>query len=97
MTQLWLQEKVRKGEIVVNKVGADDNLFDALKKGLDAVAIHLEGVGIEIRNDRHRIAPELNTQVQGAEDRFEDERGFKHPHLYFAAIWVTVCELREEL
>ena len=50
VTQLWLQEKVRKNVIVGNKVGTDDNLSDALTKGVDAAAIykHLEGVGIEV-------------------------------------------------
>ena len=59
----------------MNKVGADDNLSDALTKGVDAAAInrHHERVGIEIRTDRHKIAPELDSKAQGAEDKFEDE------------------------
>ena len=75
VTQLWLQEKVRTKQITVNKLGTDDNLSDALTKGLDAAAIlkHLEGVGVEIRTDRHTLAPELDNKVQGAEEKFEDE------------------------
>ena len=75
VTQLWLQEKVRTKVIKVNKVGTEDNLSDALTKGLDATGIqkHLEGVGIEVRSDRHAIAPELDSKEQGAEDKFVDE------------------------
>ena len=74
VTQLWLQEKVRDKTIRVNKVGTDDNLSDALTKGVDSAAIqkHLQGVGIEIRRDRHSIAPAL-ASAQGAEEKFEDE------------------------
>ena len=57
VTQLWLQDKVSQKIIVLNKVGTDDNLADALTKGVDATAIekHAEGVGLERRSDRHRL------------------------------------------
>ena len=44
------------------KVGAGDNLADALTKGVDACAIakKVEGVDIELREDRHAIAPKLD-------------------------------------
>ena len=75
VSQLWLQEKVNKKTIVINKVGTDDNLADALTKGVDAYSIqkHIEGVGIELRTDRHGLAPELDCQSEGAEMKLEGE------------------------
>ena len=65
VTQLWLQDKVSSGAMKVRKVGTDDNLADALTKCVDAsaVASHVRGVGIELRSDRHAIAPELDGGV----------------------------------
>ena len=42
---------------------------------LVAVAIQerVEGVGIEIRTERHSIASEIGNKKQGAEEKFEDE------------------------
>ena len=61
VTQLWLQEKVNNGVIKVCKVGTDENLADALTKGVDSatIAYHVNGVGIELRGDRRGIAPAL--------------------------------------
>ena len=75
VTQLWLQDKVSQKVFVLNKVGTDDNLADALTKGVDAAAIayHLEGVRVELRRDRHRLAPELEAKSAGAEHKLEDE------------------------
>ena len=74
VTQLWLQEKVLNGKIALNKVGTDENLADALTKGGDAsvISTHVAGVGMELRGDRHRLAPSLeaNTHV---EMKMEDE------------------------
>ena len=68
VNQLWLQEKVLNGKIALNKVGTEENLADALTKGVDAatIATHVEGVGMELRSDRHRLAPSLeeNTHVE---------------------------------
>ena len=59
VTQLWLQEKVSNRDIRVEKVPSEENLADALTKGVDAAAIakHLEGVGAQILCDRHNLAP----------------------------------------
>jgi len=75
VTQLWLQDKVSQKVFVLEKVSTDDNLADALTKGVDASAIqyHLEGVMIEIRHDRHPLAPELDKEGGGAEDKLHDE------------------------
>ena len=74
VTQLWLQEKVLNGKIALSKVGTEENLADALTKGVDAatIAIHVQGVGMELRSDRHRLAPSLEEDTQ-AEMKMEDE------------------------
>jgi len=74
VTQLWLQDKVSQKIFVLNKVGTDDNLADALTKGVDAHAIqrHLEGVRVELRCDRHQLAPVIDAQ-RGAEMKLDDE------------------------
>ena len=68
VTQLRLQDRVSHKVFVLHKVGTDDNLADALTKGVDAASIlqHLEGVGIELRSGRHLIAPELENEDNGA-------------------------------
>ena len=72
--QLWLQDKVSSKVIVFNKVGTDDNLADALTKGVDAnsIAKHVEGVSIELRQDRHALAPALEVNAS-AEMKLQDE------------------------
>ena len=59
VTQLWAQEKVSKGDIRVTKVRTEENLADALTKPVakEIMSIHLRGVGGELRQDRHGIAP----------------------------------------
>ena len=61
VTQLWLQEKVSNREVRIEKVPTDDNLADALTKGVDASAIvkHLKGVGAQVLCDRHALAPAI--------------------------------------
>ena len=43
----------------VAKVPTEDNLADALTKGVESETLkfHVHGVGAEIRTDRHEIAP----------------------------------------
>ena len=62
VNQLWLQEKVRSGKVIITKVDTSCNLADALTKGVDASIIskHLAGVGMIIRTDRHRLAPKVD-------------------------------------
>ena len=73
--QLWLQDKVSQKVFSINKVGTDDNLADALTKGVDATAIqkHLEGVRVELRCDRHQLAPTLEAKSDGAEYKLDGE------------------------
>jgi len=76
VTQLWVQEKVSKGEILVTKVKTEENLADALTKHVskEIMNIHVKGVGGEIRQDRHSMAPvseyrkEVGEEWEGEEE-----------------------------
>ena len=76
VNQLWLQEKVYKGEIIVEKVSTDENLADALTKPLtsDGIIKHVEGLGYEMRQDRHRLAPEVTAEeFETDDDDYEND------------------------
>ena len=72
VNQLWLQDKVAKKELIIEKVPAEGNLVDALTKPVKAETIrkHIEGIGAEVRNDRHRLAPKV---VQSDSLNYESE------------------------
>ena len=74
VTRVWPQDKVGQKGVVLSSVGTEDDLFDSPTNGLDAAATqrHLEGVGIECRSDRHRVAPVLEG-AGGTEMKFHDE------------------------
>ena len=61
VTQLWLQEKVAGGTIIIEKVPSRSNLADAMTKAMDREGIdrHVQGVNAERRKDRHPIAPAM--------------------------------------
>ena len=69
--QLWLQQKVLEGHLVVSKVKGEDNLADALTKPVDGKLLseHLVRVGSILLEGRHALAPVLdatdNEVVQG--------------------------------
>ena len=57
--QLWLQEKVRKGEIKIVKVSTDQNVADALTKYVSGenMSKHMFATGQKSRDGRHALAP----------------------------------------
>ena len=57
--QLWLQEKVRSGEVKAVKVGTDENVADSLTKyvGSEILKKHMRETGQIAREGRHRLAP----------------------------------------
>ena len=57
--QLWLQEKVRRGDIKVVKVGTGENVADALTKFVskDGMSRHLLATKQDARDGRHALAP----------------------------------------
>ena len=68
VNQLWLQDKVYIGEIVLNKVRTEENIADALTKAVNAetLSYHVENSSAELRRDRHHLAPRL------AEDEIDE-------------------------
>ena len=59
---------------VLREIGTDENLADALTKGVDAESIryHCDGVGLELRDDRRSQAPELDGKSGGAEMNLDE-------------------------
>ena len=59
---LWLQDKVRMGELHVAKVAGEDNPADLLTKHVNAATLakHIWELGFEVLQDRAATAPTLN-------------------------------------
>ena len=72
--QLWLQQKVLLGDMVVSKVKGEDNLADALTKPVEGKLLseHLDKVGSSLRVGRHKLAPILDTVEEDLEDGERD-------------------------
>ena len=62
--QLWLHAKVNSKDLLIEKVGTDENLSDALTKPVDSKTMnyHIAGLAGEIREDRHPLAPIVDDQ-----------------------------------
>ena len=60
VNQLWLQEKINRGEFEIQKVKGTDNLADALTKYLSGADTrdHVAWTGMENREGRHPLAPQ---------------------------------------
>ena len=74
--QLWLQQKVREREIQVEKVHGKVNIADAMTKhvGGEDHKMHVENSHMEIRGDRHDMAPEVADGAgPGDADPIEDD------------------------
>jgi hypothetical protein len=61
VNQLWLQDRVSKGEISVEKIDGKMNLADHLTKYVSAEGIqeHMVGTGQAIEMGRHSLMPEV--------------------------------------
>ena len=61
VNQLWLQDKVMKGEVEISKVSTGNNLADALMKHVegDILGKHMRGLGVQISSGRHSLMPEV--------------------------------------
>ncbi len=60
--QLWIQDKVAKGEIILVKVKGTKNVADALTKyvGVDGVNHHMKCTNQFVKEGRHDIMPEAS-------------------------------------
>ncbi len=82
---LWIQERVRKGDLAMKKVPGAENPADLLTKHLAAADMlrHTEDLCITLHNDRADAAPQLSgvSTVAIDEGRFLQENGliiFEH-------------------
>ena len=59
--QLWVQAKVSKGDIAINKVRGEDSIADILTKFVDREKIDhaIKNAELERREGRHDIMPQL--------------------------------------
>ena len=59
VNQLWVQEKVPNGDVVITRVKGLENLADALTKNLDAEDLrkHVAGTNCSIESGRHHLMP----------------------------------------
>ena len=63
--QLWLQDMIHRGRIGIEKIDGKKNWADALTKaaGTDMMDLHISGVGLQLRPDRHQLNPQLGNDV----------------------------------
>ena len=75
INQLWVQEKVLNGELVVIKIPGKENVSDALTKpvGPGELEFHMRGVELEVQSGRHQLAPQ--TTGIGERDTHRDTHG----------------------
>ena len=59
--ELWIQERVARGDIVIEKVRGEDNVADGLTKHVDKQKMdqYLSECGFEKRSGRHELSPAL--------------------------------------
>ena len=67
VNQLWIQDRIARGEFGIEKVDGTKNVADALTKCCesDSLQLHITGVGLQFREDRHPIAPVTAVPDQG--------------------------------
>ena len=58
---LWIQERVQRGDIILKKVGGENNISDALTKHVDVSKMtqHLQNTGQCILSGRHTLMPSV--------------------------------------
>ena len=68
--QVWLQQKVLDGELVVSKVTGEDDLADTLTKPVDGKLLteHLARIGSILCDGRQQLAPALDTEEESVGD-----------------------------
>ena len=65
---LWIQDRVRRGDIEIEKVGGKSNIADALTKYVDreSLEVHIRGSSLRQEEGRHTLAPAvLDEEIVG--------------------------------
>ena len=75
VSQLWLQDKVARGQIHTKKVNTHDNWADALTKPMEGHSVqkHLEMSNQIAESGRHILAPEIEHSGEHARIADSDE------------------------
>ena len=62
VNQLWIQDRISRGDLTISKVNGKENISDILTKHVNAedIRVHLHKTGQTIAQGRHSIAPEDN-------------------------------------
>ena len=62
VNQLWIQDRVSRGDLAISKVNGKENLADILTKHVNGedIRVHLHKTGQSLENGRHAIAPAGN-------------------------------------
>ena len=78
VSQLWVQDKVAAGEVVLQKVGTSDNIADALTKNVSADILHkhMHSTCQQIETGRHEIMPEIAKQEKEVIRDDDDDKGY---------------------
>jgi hypothetical protein len=90
---LWLQEKVRNGDISLKKVSTGEKLADALTKPVDGASLarHVGRVGLRIKEWRHELMPEVAEEDFGEDEGIEyEEVGKQHEDWENCLGWIGV-------
>ena len=67
LNQLWVQDRVCRGDVKIRKVDGTQNLADALTKPLGAKGIEwqLEKLGMKVESGRHCLMPAVSVGIDG--------------------------------
>ena len=62
VNQLWVQDRVARGDLTLEKINGKENVADNITKHVNAedIRVHLHRTGQAIVQGRHEIAPEDN-------------------------------------
>ena len=62
VNQLWIQDRIAKGDLTISKVNGKENIADILTKHVNAedIRVHVHKTGQVIEQGRHSMAPEDN-------------------------------------
>ena len=62
VNQLWIQDRVARGDLTIGKINGKENIADILTKHVNAedIRVHLHRTGQTIMQGRHSITPEDN-------------------------------------
>ena len=63
--ELWVQDRVAKGELKIVKVKGEESVADGLTKHVDRQKMeqHREACGMVRRSGRHELSPQLGESV----------------------------------